>query len=214
MNKFIFQFPAKIVFAESNISLRKIECQYPLYAIDGRKAFFNTKKEKISITKIDNLNSYYLLIDGRLVYVSVGDDFSTIERLNGLGVEFIDSYFAKVRNYIQHPEVYEQEQSAIREKIRQEREARDTEQKEQDERRKLAAETRYKESLEKYKRGEKIEWETFERACSEFGVNIPIKTKGWGRKCVTQIGVDGYSFRGNPSGTIGRFSQELRDKMS
>lgn len=198
MNKFAFFFPAKIVFAEANVELTPYDGKHPIYLGPiGRKYYFKTDKGKIVFEHIED--------DKRQLFVKVRDCFCPFH------VTFIDNIPALMENVntacdakmaeweaaIDFPEVYEQKAAESREKNQKERAIQDAEIQKQKQERFERAEQAYKESLEVFKNGEKIEWADFERACKEKGVKLPIKTLGFGRANVSKVGQNGYSVLGS-----------------
>ncbi len=217
MNKFAFFFPAKIVFAESNVELMSYEGKHPLYLGPiGRKYYFSTDKAKIVFEHIGD--------DKRQLFVKVRDCFCPFH------VTFIDNIPALMENInatcdakmaeweaaIDDPAAYEQKAAETREKIKAERAIADKEQAERKAERERNAQTAYENALKTFAEGQMVEWNTFERAIKENGITLPIKTIGFGRKNVSKIGVTGYSVCGSAhnSPVLWNAIRELKEKIA
>lgn len=216
MNKFAFFFPAKIVFAETNVELTPYEGKHPVYLGPiGRKYYFKTDKGKIVFEHIED--------DKRQLFVKVRDCFCPFH------VTFIDNIPALMENVnatcddkmaeweaaIDFPEVYEEKATQTREKIKTERAIRDAEIEKQKTERAERLENLHKESISTFKNGEMIEWADFERACKDNSVKLPIKTLGFGRANVSKIGQNGYSILGSRhnSPVLWAAIRELAEKL-
>ncbi len=202
MNKFAFFFPAKIVFAERDIPDFNAYVYKGLeFRISSKNIFFSSKKDRIvvesSLAKDSLTNEepkqIWLNVAGCLIYCSTTfnlDDW--MEKNHSHIVENIDKWAEKIK----HPEIYEQEATERREKIKTERAIADKEQEERLKQRAEAAEKVYQESIMAFLNGEQIPWENIERACKENRIIIPIQTLGFGRKNITSIGRTSMTTRG------------------
>ena len=201
MTKFAFQFPAKIILAESNLVPRKVDCKYDLYSFDNLNVYFCTKKHKV-VSQKQEYNIYFLLIAGHLVYVSCREnDQSMIDFMDSTG-DRLNGYIEQYTNWILNPVKYEEDQATKREKVKQEREESDREENERKEKRMIAAEQAFQYNLEKFRNGEYVTWETFEEGCKLHGLKIPIKTIGWGRKYIKSVSLGSYSTIGKTKSTV------------
>lgn len=199
MNQFAFFYPAKIIFAEHNIELTPVEREGFTFYLGpiGRKYFFNSDKKKIVFEHIEN--------DKRQLFAKVGEHIcpfhvTFIDNIDA----FIDSALATVKqkynlwdSQIKNPELYEAEATATREKIRAERAERDREEEERKAARAKAAEEAYQKSLALFIEGTRIAWADFERACKENNIKMPIKTIGYGRKNIHEVGTKGWTTYGS-----------------
>lgn len=198
MNKFAFFFPAKIIFAESNIELTPYEGKYPVYLGPiGRKYYFKTDKEKIVFEHIED--------DKRQLFVKVKDCFCPFH------VTFIDSIPALMENVnatcdakmteweaaIDNPSIYEQKAAETRAKIKTEREERDRDEAERKIARAKSDREAFLNTLNNFKNNTGVLiWENFEDACKEYGVKMPIKTIGYGRKNIISVSQTSLTARG------------------
>jgi hypothetical protein len=213
--KFVFKFPAKLVFAESNHVPRKVDCDFPIYSFDNQNVFFSRCKEKVVSEKCDSTNCYFFLIDDHLTYVGTRtNDESIIDLFTQLGKEEVDKTTALNSFYFKNPHLYEQEQAQI---LNERREKLAEEDKVKAEQKRLAEEKQevvYKSALEDFKSDKFISWDSFERACKENNIKIPIKVIGYGRKSVSEIAPESYRYRGNPSKTLMNISSELKNALT
>lgn len=213
--KFVFKFPAKLVFAESNHVPRKVDCDFPIYSFDNQNVFFSRCKEKVVSEKCDSTNCYFFLIDDYLTYVGTRtNDESIIDLFTQLGKEEVDKTTALNSFYFKSPHVYEQEKAQIREEARAKAEERDKVKAEEKRVAQEKEEAAYKSALEDFKSDKFIDWDFFERACKENNVKIPIKVIGYGRKSVSEVAPESYRYRGNPSKTLINISRELKECLS
>jgi hypothetical protein len=217
MNKFAFFFPAKIIFAEHAVELTPYEGKHPIYLGPiGRKYYFKTDKGKIVFEHIGD--------DKRQLFVKVRDCFcpfhvtfidnipALMENIN----ETCDAKMAEWEAAIDFPEVYEKKAAESREKAKAENAIRDAEIQKQKKERLERAEQLHKESLVVFKDGGMIEWASFERACKDNSVKLPIKTLGFGRANVSKIGQTGYSISGSKhnSPVLWAAIRELAEKLA
>jgi len=221
MNKFAFFFPAKIVFAERNIELQEFvftkDGKYLTLYLGpiGKNIWFSTDKGKIIMENSSD--------DMRQILIKTGDCYSIMQNLLIANIEdfltrqfeFIEGALPKWQAQINNPELYEQEATERREKIKAERAIRDAEIEKRNQERAEKAQQAYENSLIEFSAGKMIPWADFERATKQFAVSIPIKTLGFGRKNVANIGYMGYSVykNGHNSPVLWRAMGELKSKM-
>lgn len=198
MNKFAFFFPAKIIFAEHAVELTPYEGKHPIYLGPiGRRYYFKTDKEKIVFEHIED--------DKRQLFVKVRDCFCPFH------VTFIDNIPALMESVnatcdtkmeeweaaINNPSLYEQQAAETRAKVRAEREQRDKDEAERKTARAVEMRKAYENTLNNFKNNIGVMiWDTFEEACKEYNVKIPIKTIGYGRKNIISVSRTGLTTRG------------------
>ena len=217
MNKFAFFFPAKIIFAESNVDLTPYEGKHPIYLGPiGRKYYFKTDKEKIVFEHIED--------DKRQLFVKVRNCFcpfhvTFIDNIPTLMENVNATCDAKMQEWeaaIDNPSLYEQKAAETRAKAKAEREERDKDEAERKAARAKAAREAYENTLNNFKNNLGVViWDTFEEACKEYGVKIPIKTIGYGRKNVISVSQTGLTVRGkcHNSPVLWAAIKELKEKL-
>lgn len=219
--KFIFVYPAKIIFAERNVQMTPVSYGGLDFFVGpiNKNIWFCTKTEKVKVTDYrqtgQNVFHVYLEIEGCLVYCAC-IEFERVDEWFERNIEFVKQNFEKFRNYVLHPEIYEQEQAENRAKFKAERELRDAEQAKLNADRLAASEALYMQSIEDFKSGKKISWDHFERAIKENNINLPIKTLGFGRKWFIDIGTSGATTRGtcHNSPVIWRAVKNLKEVLN
>lgn len=205
--KFIFTYPAKIIFAERNIQMTPVSYDGLEFFTGpiGKNIWFCTKTEKLKVTDYHrsgpNVFHVYLQIESCLVYCGCIES-DRIDEWFERNIEFVKENFEKFRSYVLHPEIYEQEQAEKHAKIKAERQIRDAEEAKLKADRLTASEALYTQSIEDFKSGKKISWDHFERAIKENNINLPIKTLGFGRKNVLEVGRETISKYGNHSSQV------------
>lgn len=220
MNKFAFFFPAKIIFAERNIELQEFvftkDGKYQTFYLGpiGKNIWFSTDKGKIIIEGTSD--------DMRQILMKTGDCYSIMQNLLIANIEdfltrqfeFIQENTAKWQAQINNPELYEQEATERREKIKAERAAADKEQEERNAERLRKSEELYQNNLKSFLGGEQIPWDNVERAMKEFNVSLPIKTLGFARANIVKICVEGAVTRGtHNSPVLWKAVRQLKQKM-
>ena len=198
MNKLAFFFPAKIVFAESSVELTPYDGKHPIYLGPiGRKYYFKTDKAKVVFEHIED--------DKRQVFLKVKDYFcpcnvSFIDNIPSMIETMADHIEAKLpiwEKEIENPEIYEKQAAETRAKIKAEREERDRDEAERKLARAKSAREAFLNTLNNFKNNTGVLiWENFEDACKEYGVKMPIKTIGYGRKNIISVSQTGLTARG------------------
>jgi hypothetical protein len=198
MNKFAFFFPAKIIFAESSVELTPYEGKHLVYLGPiGRKYYLKTDKGKIVFEHIED--------DKRQLFVKVRDCFcpfhvTFIDNIPALMESINETCDAKMTEWeaaIDFPEVYEQKAAESREKAKAEREQRDKDEAERKTARAVEMRKAYENTLNNFKNNTGVMiWDTFEEACKEYNVKIPIKTIGYGRKNIISVSQTGMTTHG------------------
>ena len=98
---------------------------------------------------------------------------------------------------IENPEIYEKQAAETRAKIKAEREERDRDEAERKLARAKSAREAFLNTLNNFKNNTGVLiWENFEDACKEYGVKMPIKTIGYGRKNIISVSQTGLTARG------------------
>lgn len=197
--KLAFTYPAKIIFAERNIEMTPVSfggLEFFTGPIN-KNIWFCTKTEKIKVTDYTGREAFhvYVKIEDCLLYCACIEPAYLTDWLENKS-ESVKENFDKWRNYILNPEIWEQEQADKRAKIKEERARADAEKEKRNRERAENLENLYKQSLKSFKSGQKIQWDHFERALKENNINLPIKTLGFGRKWIIDIGVRGATTRG------------------
>lgn len=218
MNKFAFFFPAKIVFAETNVELTPYEGKHPVYLGPiGRKYYYKTDKGKIVFEHIED--------DKRQLFVKVRNCFcpfhvTFIDNIPALMESVNATCDAKMTEWeaaIDNPSIYEQSAAETRAKVKAEREQRDKYEAERKAARAVEMRKAYENTLANFKNdlGVMI-WDTFEEACKEYNVKIPIKTIGYGRKNIISVSQTGLTTRGkcHNSPVLWQAIRELAAKLS
>ena len=192
MPKFAFTYPAKIIFAERNVEM--VHHHYD--GLDfytgpiNKNIWFCSETQKVKVTNYSN-HGYDIVhlcvkIEGYLVYLSCIQPGLLKEWL-AQKIEAIKNNIPTVRENILHPEIYEQKQAEERAKYKAARAIEDQQEHERKEARAKAAQNAYNEQIKAFSGDGWITWETFERACKENGISMPIKTIGFGRKNISEI---------------------------
>lgn len=219
MNKFAFFFPAKIAFAESAVELSPIEFQGETFYLGpiGKKYFFSTEKHKMIFQHVED--------DKRQIFFKCGEYFLTVHLIFIDNIQaFLESILERIKStapkwqeYLNNPDSYEAEMTENRLKIRTEREQRDKDEAERKAARAKAAREAYENTLNNFKNNLGVViWDTFEEACKEYGVKIPIKTIGYGRKNVISVSQTGLTVRGkcHNSPVLWQAIRELAAKLA
>lgn len=188
--KFAFTYPAKIVFAERNVEM--VHHHYD--GLDfytgpiNKNVYFCSKTGKIKIKdySVGTVFQVYLKIEDCLAYCACVEP-DRISEWFGRNIEFVKENIGKWSNSILHPEIYEQEQATKRAEFKAHRDAQDKEEHERKQARAKAAQEAYDAQIKAFTGDGWITWETFERACKENNISMPIKTIGFGRKNVVEI---------------------------
>lgn len=218
MNKFAFFFPAKIVFAESNVELTPLQFQDETFYLGpiGKNIYFSTEKGRIVVAQNGD--------DMRQIFVKIGEHFCNLVNTREDNVESwldykmqaIKELRPKWENQVNNPALYEEEAAKLREKAKAEREERDRDEAERKAARAKAAREAYENTLNNFKNNLGVViWDTFEEACKEYGVKIPIKTIGYGRKNVISVSQTGLTMRGkcHNSPVLWAAIRELKGKL-
>ncbi len=163
----------------------------------GRKYYFKTDKGKVVFENIED--------DKRQVFLKVKDCFcpcnvSFIDNIPALVEEMASHIEAKLpiwEKEIESPELYEKQATETRVKIKAEREERDRDEAERKLSRAKSAREAFLNTLNNFKNNTGVLiWENFEDACKEYGVKMPIKTIGYGRKNIISVSQTGLTARG------------------
>lgn len=218
MNKFAFFFPAKIAFAESSLELTPLQFQDEVFYLGpiGKKYYFSTEKHKMVFEHIGD--------DKRQIFFKCGDYFLTVHLTFVDNIQaFLESILERIKSaaqkwqeYLNNPASYEQEMAENRAKIKAEREERDRDEAERKAARAVEMRKAYENTLANFKNNIGVMiWETFEEACKEYGVKIPIKTIGYGRKNVISVSQTGLTMRGkcHNSPVLWAAISELKEKL-
>jgi hypothetical protein len=219
MNKFAFFFPAKIAFAESTVELKPIEFSGKTFYLGplGKNVYFSCDKGRIVVSQ----NSP----DCLQIFIKVGEYFCAMTNTPESNVmtwlehkaDVITELLPKWENQVNNPEIYEQEAAKTREKIKEEREERDRDEAERKLSRAKSAREAFLNTLNNFKNNTGVLiWENFEDACKEYGVKIPIKTIGYGRKNIISVSQTGLTSRGkcHNSPVLWAAIRELAIKLS
>ena len=199
MNKFAFFFPAKIAFAESAIELKQIEFSGKTFYLGplGKNVYFSCDKGRIVVSQNG--------ADMIQIFVKVGEYFcnmtntpeSNITAWLENKIEAINELLPKWETQVNNPLAYEQAAAETRAKINAEREERDRDEAERKLARAKSAREAFLNTLNNFKNNTGVLiWENFEDACKEYGVKIPIKTIGYGRKNIISVSQTGLTARG------------------
>lgn len=221
MNKFAFFFPAKIAFAESSVELEQIQFADKTFYLGplGKNVFFSAEKGRIVVSANG--------ADMIQIFVKVGEHFcnmtntpeSNVKTWLENKIEMINELLPKWESQVNNPELYEQEATKTREKIKSEREIRDRDEAERKIAREKSAREAFESGLRKFKQFPDqsgiLTWDNFEDACKEYGVKIPIKTIGYGRQNIVGIYQKGATIRGtnHNSPVLWKAVRELVDKL-
>lgn len=218
MNKFAFFFPAKIAFAESNVELTPLQFQDETFYLGpiGKNIYFSTEKGRIVVAQNGD--------DMRQIFVKIGEHFCNLVNTREDNVESwldykmqaIKELRPKWENQVNNPALYEEEAAKLREKAKTEREERDKDEAERKAARAKAAREDYENTLNNFKNNLGVViWDTFEEACKEYGVKIPIKTIGYGRKNVISVSQTNLTVRGkcHNSPALWAAIRELAEKL-
>ncbi len=200
--KFAFIFPAKVIFAERNITGRPVTIAgRALIAFDELNVYYSTKQNRIVTEAKEGLTAYFAELSGhylqifsrsRLSMDSETNDERAEKSLSGYDQESLNSQLANWADSILNPDKYETAQAIRRETIARERAERDAIQAETSARRAETAAASHKAFMEKayadFMAGEMISWDHFEELCKDHGVTLPINAIGAGRKHISGIG--------------------------
>lgn len=199
MNKFAFFFPAKIAFAESAVELKQIEFSGKTFYLGplGKNVYFSCDKGRIVVSQNG--------ADMIQIFVKVGEYFcnmtntpeSNITAWLENKIDAINELLPKWETQVNNPLAYEQAAAETRAKIKAEREERDRDEVERKLARAKSAREAFLNTLNNFKNNTGVLiWENFEDACKEYGVKMPIKTIGYGRKNIISVSQTGLTARG------------------
>lgn len=218
MNKFAFFFPAKIAFAESAVELKQIEFSGKTFYLGplGKNIYFSCDKGRIVVSQ----NSP----DGLQIFIKVGEYFCAMTNTPESNVltwlehklDAINELLPKWETQVNNPKIYEQAAAETRAKINAEREERGRDEAERKLARAKSMREAYENTLNNFKNGTGVViWDTFEDACKEYGVKMPIKTIGYGRKNIVSVSKTGLTARGkcHNSPVLWQAIKELATKL-
>lgn len=216
--KFAFFFPAKIALAERNLTAETIQVPHGLQIIrfPNQNVFFSQDTGKVTVKHTEGVHAYFIRVGDYYSPMRHADqNFNLAEWLESNGETAVEWVEARQRD-LHDPASYETAATAKREKRRVEREAREAKDAQDKAERAAEAEERYQARIAAFKAGDgHISWDEFERICHESGVQIPIKTKGWGRSNVTKITTLSYTLCGkNRSRSIFDILEKLRATLA
>lgn len=199
MNKFAFFFPAKIAFAESTVELKPVEFSGQTFYLSplGKNVYFSCDKAKIVVSQNG--------ADMIQIFVKVGEYFcnmintpeSNVTAWLENKINSINELLPKWESQVNNPLAYEQKATELREKSKQERAERDKDEAERKLARAQSMREAYENSLNNFKNNTGVLiWDSFEEACKEYSVKMPIKTIGYGRKNIISVSQTGSIMRG------------------
>lgn len=212
--KFAFFHFNGLVFCERNLSHTVIPCELDLICFNEKNVYFSWDEQRIIAREDEGRNSYFVKMGEYYTALQTkAKDFDMAAHVKN-NLELFKSVLNENCGYLQDPEKYN---SLCRERIEKMRAERLKSQAEYDQReneRKARAEAHKQEQFKKFQAGGEIEWNDFEDFCAAIGVNIPIKTKGWGRKGVAAISLKTYRLsKGAKSTVIFDILDQVRAKL-